>query len=206
MRGRQARGSDGYAVRVRFFFRRRTRDGDFGRSLDERFLRAMDGSSRAGSALLPGPARISLVARAVSLLALLAVTTGISGAGAAFPGFTGFRTPSKNIVCGHLRAAYGSPETLRCDIFSGLRPEPRRACDLDWTGISMRVNAARRPHVRRRHRQRSQLPRAPLRPYVVQRQLLVPLDAHWCELREPRGIRLLPLARELDCLVHSRPR
>ena len=80
------------------------------------------------------------MARAVSLLALLAVTTGISGAGAAFPGFTGFRTPSKNIVCGHLRAAYGSPETLRCDIFSGLRPEPRRACDLDWTGISMRVN------------------------------------------------------------------
>lgn len=80
------------------------------------------------------------MARAVSLLALLAVTTGISGAGAAFPGFTGFRTPSKNIVCGHLRAASGSPEILRCDIFSGLRPEPRRACELDWTGISMRAN------------------------------------------------------------------
>ena len=80
------------------------------------------------------------MARALSLTALVSLTVGISGAGAAFPGFTGFRTPSKNIVCGRLPAANGSPEVLRCDIYSGLRPEPRRACELDWTGISMRAN------------------------------------------------------------------
>jgi hypothetical protein len=77
------------------------------------------------------------VARLVALAAFLAMSVGISGAGATFPGFTGFRTPSKNIVCGHLRAQNGSPEFLRCDIFSGLRPQPRRAGELDWTGISM---------------------------------------------------------------------
>ena len=80
------------------------------------------------------------MARVVSLVALLALTVGISSSGAAFPGFVGFRTPSKNIVCGRLPAQYGSPEVLRCDIFSGLRPEPRRPCELDWTGVAMRAN------------------------------------------------------------------
>ena len=77
------------------------------------------------------------MARVVALLAIVATALGAGGADAAFPGFTGFWTPSKNIVCGHLRAQHGDPEGLRCDIFSGLRPEPRRDCELDWTGISM---------------------------------------------------------------------
>jgi Family of unknown function (DUF6636) len=97
----------------------------------------MDASSRAGRALLPRECENHRVARVVALLAVVAMSIGIGGAGAALPGFTGFWTPSKNIVCGHFRAQYGSPEGLRCDIFSGLRPEPRRACELDWTGISM---------------------------------------------------------------------
>ena len=97
----------------------------------------MDGTSRTGRALLPDECENHRVTRAVSLVALLLLTVGISSSGAAFPGFVGFRTPSKNIVCGRLPAAYGSPEVLRCDIFSGLRPEPRRSCELDWTGVSM---------------------------------------------------------------------
>jgi hypothetical protein len=42
-----------------------------------------------------------------------------------------FQMPSRNIGCrltGHV---------LRCDILSGLRPEPRKKCDLDWVGVSL---------------------------------------------------------------------
>ena len=42
-----------------------------------------------------------------------------------------FQTPSGNIVC-HLRA---DEPKLRCDIRSGLNPEPRRSCDFDWVGL-----------------------------------------------------------------------
>ena|SRR6266540_422697 len=51
--------------------------------------------------------------------------------------FPGFHTPSRNIYCGY-NAAYGAyPASLRCDVRSGLKPEPRRRCELDWTGIAM---------------------------------------------------------------------
>ena len=43
-----------------------------------------------------------------------------------------FQTPSENIVC-HLQR--GRPKFLRCDIRSGLNPEPDRDCDLDWVGL-----------------------------------------------------------------------
>ena len=45
----------------------------------------------------------------------------------------GFRMPSGNIACD----VYGN--FLRCDILSGLRPEPRAACKLDWTGLTVTV-------------------------------------------------------------------
>ena len=49
------------------------------------------------------------------------------------PAFESFRMPSGNIGC-----LYASgPRVLRCDILSGLRPEPRRRCELDWTGITL---------------------------------------------------------------------
>jgi hypothetical protein len=51
-----------------------------------------------------------------------------------------FQTPSRNIGCMY------SPEfgTLRCDILSGLQPEPEGVCQLDWTGIAMtRTGTAR---------------------------------------------------------------
>jgi len=37
--------------------------------------------------------------------------------------------PSKNIHC----AIFSG--NLRCDILSGLKPEPTRQCDGDWTGL-----------------------------------------------------------------------
>lgn len=52
-----------------------------------------------------------------------------------------FRMPSGNIACGY-STDFG-PVTLRCDILSGLRPEPRRRCELDWTGLSMGRGTAR---------------------------------------------------------------
>ena len=49
--------------------------------------------------------------------------------------YVSFRMPSGNIACGY-STDFG-PVTLRCDILSGLRPEPRRRCELDWTGLSI---------------------------------------------------------------------
>ena len=43
----------------------------------------------------------------------------------------GFQLPSRNIACQYFAGV------LRCDVLSGLRPEPRRACMLDWTGLSV---------------------------------------------------------------------
>jgi hypothetical protein len=40
-----------------------------------------------------------------------------------------FVTPSRNIGCRYVEGL------LRCDILSGLEPEPRFPCPLDWTGM-----------------------------------------------------------------------
>jgi hypothetical protein len=52
-------------------------------------------------------------------------------AGAATPAFQFFQTPSHNIGC----AYSGSPQNLRCDIRTGLKPPPARpkGCENDWT-------------------------------------------------------------------------
>jgi hypothetical protein len=42
-----------------------------------------------------------------------------------------FQMPSRNIGC-----ATGEG-VLVCDILSGLKPEPGRKCELDWTGMEM---------------------------------------------------------------------
>ena len=56
------------------------------------------------------------------------VTTEAETPAAAFPAF---RTPSDNIAC----RVFGSPSALRCDILSGLRPQPQGECELDWAGF-----------------------------------------------------------------------
>ena len=44
-----------------------------------------------------------------------------------------FQLPSRNIGC----AYNANPAVLRCDIRSGLKPQPRRRCELDWTGLAI---------------------------------------------------------------------
>jgi hypothetical protein len=51
-----------------------------------------------------------------------------------------FLMPSRNIGC----AVYGG--FLRCDIRSGLLPEPARACTLDWTGVQMAAAGPAQPN------------------------------------------------------------
>ncbi len=49
-----------------------------------------------------------------------------------------FRTPSGNISCMYVRdTGLDEAALLRCDIASGLRPEPAGGCELDWTGLSL---------------------------------------------------------------------
>jgi hypothetical protein len=48
-----------------------------------------------------------------------------------------FRTPSKNIACAFYPASITGRAVFRCDLLSGLKPEPKRHCDVDWTGASM---------------------------------------------------------------------
>lgn len=45
--------------------------------------------------------------------------------------------PSRNVGCIFSPAAGGQAASIRCDILSGLVPEPARACELDWTGLGM---------------------------------------------------------------------
>jgi hypothetical protein len=59
--------------------------------------------------------------------------------------FVRFQSPSRNIGCLYAPAAAGHAAYLRCDILSGLRPEPRGACRLDWTGFTMVPKRPPRP-------------------------------------------------------------
>ena len=61
-------------------------------------------------------------ALAASILAL-----GLAGSATS----ADFVTPSRNIACAFFSGS------LRCDILSGLRPEPSARCELDWTGITL---------------------------------------------------------------------
>jgi hypothetical protein len=50
---------------------------------------------------------------------------------------TQFRTPSSNIGCVFSADPRLGGTYLRCDILSGLKPKPKRACLLDLTGFQM---------------------------------------------------------------------
>ena len=76
---------------------------------------------------------LAVVVAAIAVLAAPGAGTGGTG------GIETFRTPSRNIACGFFPSSFGNPTFLRCDILSGLKPEPRRTCEGDWTGASMRV-------------------------------------------------------------------
>jgi hypothetical protein len=72
---------------------------------------------------------------------IAAVVTAAAALAAAAPqaAIVGFRTPSGNIGC------QADTRILRCDVLSGLRPEPRAACELDWTGLLLGPRGRARP-------------------------------------------------------------
>ena len=74
------------------------------------------------------------ICAAVAVLSALGLA---STASAGRLGGTTFQMPSRNIGCLYQRPYAGRAASLRCDILSGLRPQPRRACAFDWVGISM---------------------------------------------------------------------
>lgn len=51
-----------------------------------------------------------------------------------------FQMPSGNIYCAETRG------TLRCDILSGLKPEPKKRCELDWVGLLLDREGRARPN------------------------------------------------------------
>jgi hypothetical protein len=76
------------------------------------------------------------------VLALAGLVAALALAGPAQrPPFEFFRMPSGNIGCAFV--ARGA--SLRCDILSGLRPEPRGRCELDWTGLNVAATGRARP-------------------------------------------------------------
>jgi hypothetical protein len=85
--------------------------------------------------------------RALLVLALAAsAAAGGQGHAAAQPSvLVKFRMPADNIGCTASVRGRGLPSTLRCDILSGLRPQPRRRCVLDWTGFTLGPRGATRP-------------------------------------------------------------
>jgi hypothetical protein len=71
---------------------------------------------------------------------VLAVVVCALAIPAAAPAADGFFTPSRNIIC-----ALVAPGTLRCDIGSGLVPEPAGSCDFDWAAVTLRARGPARP-------------------------------------------------------------
>jgi hypothetical protein len=61
------------------------------------------------------------------------VPADTSGEAGATLSMRAFQMPSRNIGC-----RFGF-QRLRCDILSGLDPEPAEACDFDWVGVDMGV-------------------------------------------------------------------
>ena len=51
-----------------------------------------------------------------------------------------FQMPSRNIGCAM------AERLLRCDILSGLKPEPRRRCELDWVGLLLPASGPAHPN------------------------------------------------------------
>jgi len=82
-----------------------------------------------------------VLAALIVALALSAATTG----GARTGSLPTFRTPSKNIACAYVaKRSLGGP-FLRCDLLSGLRPEPTKACEFDWGAVTMRPRTKAHP-------------------------------------------------------------
>ena len=79
------------------------------------------------------------VTQVVTQTSVATVTAEATRAQAEPQHYSRFQMPSRNIGCG---IAAG---VLRCDILSGLNPEPALPCELDWTGVELSKGGAARP-------------------------------------------------------------
>jgi hypothetical protein len=91
------------------------------------------------------PEVIRLLAAAALVLAAATATAQAQPPQPAPVKFVRFQTPSKNIGCLYAPPAGTRAAYLRCDILSGVKPKPRGACQLDWTGFSMGTKGRARP-------------------------------------------------------------
>jgi hypothetical protein len=70
--------------------------------------------------------------------------TGTVTSGSSFAAtrhYARFRMPSKNVGCIY----EASSNFIRCDILSGLVPEPSKPCELDWTGFVIEATGPVQP-------------------------------------------------------------
>jgi hypothetical protein len=67
------------------------------------------------------------------------VTVTAPAPSAADHDYARFQMPSHNVGCGV------DSGVLRCDILSGLKPEPSETCELDWTGVVLDATSAAQP-------------------------------------------------------------
>jgi hypothetical protein len=74
---------------------------------------------------------VGLTQTVVSTQTVIETIIGPTTTGGAALSGSAFQMPSKNIGCGV------GEGVLVCDILSGLNPEPKRNCELDWTGMEM---------------------------------------------------------------------
>ena len=90
------------------------------------------------SALVAGCGGSTTTETTVVTVTNVSTVTAAAPAAAAHD-YARFQMPSHNIGCGVDSGA------LRCDILSGLNPEPSKSCELDWTGIVLDAERAAQP-------------------------------------------------------------
>jgi uncharacterized protein DUF6636 len=70
---------------------------------------------------------------------VVTVTAAATTTSSAPHDYARFRMPSKNVGCIY------NAGVLRCDILSGLIPEPSEPCELDWTGFVLKDTRGAQP-------------------------------------------------------------
>jgi hypothetical protein len=108
--------------------------------VDRRRVRALAAGALVVTLLLTAcggdePNRVSVSTVTTTVTATQTVTTTVTEAVPTEPSLSAatFQMPSRNIGC-----VFGFRQ-LRCDILSGLDPEPTDACDFDWVGVDLGV-------------------------------------------------------------------
>ena len=106
-----------------------------------------------------------------------------------------FKMPSKNVGCAYFSG------TLRCDILSGLKPEPTEGCPYDWVGLVITKGGAAPTAVRGRHGLRRERPDARVRRNVDEGRHHLRVERIRAALRERRRARVQARPRRLDGLL-----